>query len=92
MEETNKTEETQEETSKELNIVEKAEEVNSKLDEKIKRYEELKTELDEARAKDILSGKSDAGDVEVIIEKEVSDKDYAIEVLEGRHNGKEKGN
>ena len=71
----------------ETSIVARAERANKELDEKIKYYEGLKQEVDEAKATLLLSGNSEAGNVQPEEKpEELSAKDYAMQVLEGKHN------
>jgi len=57
-----KNEEQVQEETKEEGIVEKAERLNQALDAKIVRHEALVAEINKARAENLLSGDSDAGE------------------------------
>jgi hypothetical protein len=82
--------EIKEEKIEDNSIVARAERANKALDEKIKHYESLKEEVDNARAEQLLSGTSNAGQEVVEKKEEMSNKDYAEKALEGDYNGKEK--
>jgi hypothetical protein len=87
MEENTNNETNTNETQEENNIVARAEKANRELAERITHYEALKAEVDAKKAEILLSGNSEAGQAPVEEkEEEISNKDYASQVLKGEHN------
>jgi uncharacterized protein YwqG len=75
--------EEEETTSAPSNPIEEARQVRDELRKDIETFRELKETIDEEKVKDILSGKSEAGQPEPVRDKEQEAQKAALALLEG---------
>ncbi len=73
----------EETTSAPSNPIEEARKVRDELRKDIETFKELKETIDEEKVKDILSGKSEAGQPAPVQDKEEEAKKAALALLEG---------
>ena len=74
--------ESQEETEDAKGLVEEANVVARRLEDANEKQEELLNRADEAKAKEILSGKADAGEIPEV-KKKLTDEQYADAMTKG---------